>query len=74
MEMFIVSGMLLPTKKAKDEEGAIPTIIIPLTVVVAKDEANALAKAHRLIPEEHVGKDERIELHALSFRTAVAAR
>jgi hypothetical protein len=70
MDVFIVCVILQPTRKQRDEEGAIPMIVVPLTAVVAKDETNAAAKAFRFVPEEHAGKDDRLEVRILPFRAA----
>jgi hypothetical protein len=68
MEVFLVVVILKPTKKAQDEEGAVPTIIVQPAAVMAKDEQNAAAKAYRLVPEEHAGKEDRLEVRVLPFR------
>lgn len=73
MELYLVAVILNPTKKQKDDDGAVPTVIVQPTAVMAKDETQAAMKAHRLIPEEHNGKDDRLEVRVLPFR-AVGAR
>lgn len=70
MEPYLVIVMLQPTKKQKDEEGAVPTIVVPPTAVMAKDETQAAMKAFRFVPEEHAGKDDRLEVRVLPFRAA----
>ena len=67
MNPYLAIVILHPTKKQRDEEGAAPTIVVQPTAVMAKDEANAAAKAHRLVPEEHAGKDDRLEVAVLPF-------
>lgn len=69
MDVFMICVVLNPTKKQHDEDGAIPLIVVPLTALMAKDEANAAAKAHRLVPEEHAGKDDRLDVKILPFRS-----
>lgn len=73
MDLYLVAVILNPTKKQRDDEGAVPTVIVQPTAVMAKDETQAAMKAHRLIPEEHSGKDDRLEVRVLPFR-AVNAR
>ena len=68
MELYLVAVILNPTKK-QDEEGAVPTVVVQPTGVMAKDDSQAAMKAHRLVPEEHAGKDDRLEVRLLLFRT-----
>lgn len=70
MEPYLVIVILQPTKKQKDEEGAVATIVVPPTAVMAKDESQAAMKAFRFVPEEHAGKDDRLEVRILPFRAA----
>lgn len=70
MEPYLVIVMLQPTKKQRDEDGAVPTIIVQPTAVMAKDDAQAAMKAFRLVPEEHSGNDDRLEVKVLPFRAA----
>lgn len=70
MEPYLVIVILQPTKKQKDEEGAVATIVVPPTAVMAKDESQAAMKAFRFVPEEHAGKDDRLEVKILPFRAA----
>lgn len=70
MEPYLVIVILNPTKKQRDDDGSVAQIIVQPTAVMAKDEANAAAKAHRLVPEEHAGKDDRLEVRVLPFRNA----
>lgn len=70
MDLYLVAVILQPTKKQRDDEGAVPTIVVQPTGVMAKDEAQAAMKAHRLVPEEHAGKDDRLEVRILSFHQA----
>lgn len=69
MELFLVAVILNPTKKQRDEEGAVSVVVVQPVGVMAKDEAQAAMKAHRLVPEEHAGKDDRLEVRILPFRT-----
>ena len=70
MDPFLVIVILQPTKKQKDEDGAVATIVVQPTAVMAKDEAQAAMKAYRLVPEEHSGHDDRLEVKVLPFRGA----
>jgi hypothetical protein len=69
MDLYLVAVILNPTKKQKDEEGAVPVIVVQPTGVMAKDDTQAAMKASRLVPEEHAGKDDRLEVRVLPFRT-----
>ena len=69
MELYLVAVLLKPTKKEADE-GAVATIVVQPTAVLAKDEAAAGAKAYRFVPEEHAGKDDRLDVRVLPFRSA----
>lgn len=70
MDVYLGVVLLHPTKKAKDEEAAMPTIVVPLQCVLAKDEGHAAAKLLRMVPEEHANKDAQLEVKTLSFRSA----
>lgn len=70
MELYLVAVILQPTKKERDDIGAGALVIVQPTAVVAKDEASATMKAARLVPEEHAGKDDRLEVRVIPFRTA----
>lgn len=73
MEPYLVIVILNPTPKQKHDDGAIPQIVVNATAVLAKDETQAAMKAHRLVPEEHADKTDRLEVRVLSFRN-VAVR
>ena len=65
-KLFYVAVILHPTdKQAKD--GEIGAIVVQPTVVLASDEKVATLKAHRLIPEEHVDKTDRLEVAVRPF-------
>ena len=68
MEPYLGVVILKPTKKAQDEEAAVPTVVVQATVVVAKDEASAKAKLLRLVPDEHANKDSQLEPRVIPFR------
>lgn len=68
MEAFLVLVILKPTKKAQDEDGAVPQIIVQPQAVVAKDEQQAAMKAYRFVPEEHASKEDRLEVRVMPFR------
>ncbi len=67
MDLYLVAVILNPTPKEKHDNAAVPTIVVPATTVIAKDEANALAKALKLVPEEHANKDAQLEPRAIPF-------
>lgn len=73
MDPYLVIVILHPTKKQRDEDGAVPTIVVQPTACMAKDENHAAMKAVRLVPEEHSGKDDRLEVKVLPFRHTVVA-
>lgn len=72
MELYMVAAILNPTKKAKDDDGAVPQVIVQPVAVMAKDEAQAAMKAFRFVPEEHRDKEDRIDVRVLSFRSVSA--
>ena len=67
MEAYLVCAFLRPTKKAA-EDGEVPSIVVPATVVLAKDEGQAAIKGGRLVPQEHENKDDRLEVRVIPFR------
>ncbi len=67
MEVFLVCVILKPTKKQADDDGAVPSIVVQPTAVMAKDREQACMKAYRFVPEEHTGKDDRLEVRCLPF-------
>lgn len=71
MDVYLVCVVLNPTAKQKHDEGAVPTIIVQPVAVMAKDEAQAAMKAYRFIPEEHSGKEDRLDVRVLSFRSVL---
>lgn len=68
MEVFFVCVLLQPTAKQKHDDGAVATIIVQPTAVLAKDETQAAMKAHKFVPDEHADKIDRLEVKVLSFR------
>jgi hypothetical protein len=70
MDPYLVIVLLQPTKKQRDEDGAVATIVVQPTAVMAKDEAHAAMKAFRLVPEEHSDQEDRLDVRVLPFRTA----
>lgn len=68
MEVYLVCVILQPTKKQRDDDGAAATIIVQPQAVMAKDEKQAAMKAFRFVPEEHAGKEDRLEVKVLPFR------
>lgn len=72
MEVFLITVILKPTKKQQDDEGAVPTIIVQPQAVMARDKEQAAMKAYRFVPEEHAGKEDRLEVRVLPFRSACA--
>lgn len=69
---FLVIVILRPTQKQVFEDGTVPTIIVQPQALLAKDESQAAAKAMRLVPEEHNGKVDRLEVAVLPFGRARA--
>ncbi len=67
MEMYLVCAMLKPTAK-EAEEGAVPKVILEPTVVLAKNQEQARMKVMRLLPAEVEGKDDRVEIRAITFQ------
>lgn len=68
MNLYLVAVILQPTKKQKDEDGVMPTIVVQPTAVLAKDETSATVKAARLVPEEFAKFDDRLEVTVAPFR------
>lgn len=68
MDVFLIAVILKPTKKQQDDDGAVPQIIVQPTAVMARDEQQAAMKAFRFVPEEHAGKEDRLEVRVLPFR------
>lgn len=68
MDLFLVAVILHPTKKQKDDEGAQPIVVVQPQAVMAKDENQAAMKAFKFVPEEHAGKDDRLDVRVLPFR------
>lgn len=73
MNVYLVCIVANPTAKQKHDDGAVAQIIVQPQAVLATDEQQATLKAARLIPEEWVGKEERLSIQVLSFRSAPAA-
>lgn len=69
MDLFLVAVILHPTKKQRDDEGMQSIVIVQPQAVMAKDEMQASMKAFKFVPEEHSGKDDRLEVRVLPFRT-----
>lgn len=72
MNLYLVAVILRPTKKQLDEEGTAACVIVQPQAVMARDESQAAMKAYRFIPEEHAGKEDRLEVKVLPFRVATA--
>jgi hypothetical protein len=70
MELYLVAILLQPTEKQKFDDGAVPTLIVQPTAILASSEAQAVAKAFKFIPEEHQGKEDRLLARVLPFRAA----
>lgn len=73
MQVYLVVFVKNPTPKQKHDEGAVPTIVAELKAVLAKDEAQAVLKASRFLPEEWAGKEEQLDARVLSFRSVAVA-
>lgn len=67
MQLYLVAVILNPTKKQKDDDGAVPTVVVQPQAVMATSETQAAMRAMRFIPEEHAGKDDRLEVCVLPF-------
>lgn len=67
MNVFLVCVILKPTRKQADEEGTTATIVVQPQAVIAKDREQACMKAYRFVPEEHSGKEDRLEVRCLPF-------
>lgn len=70
MNVYLIVITLDPTQKAKHDDGAVPTIIVPATAVIAKDSQQASMKAMGLVPAEHTSSADRLSVHLLSFTAA----
>jgi hypothetical protein len=67
MEPYLVIVLLNPTEKQK-EEGGVTSIVVQPSAVMAKDEKHATIRAMRLVPEEFVNMDDRLEVRVIPFR------
>lgn len=74
MDLYLVAVILRPTKKQLDEEGTAACVIVQPQAILARDEQQAAMKAYRFIPEEHAGKEDRLEVRVLPFGRAGAGR
>ncbi len=72
LDVFLVVVVLAPTAKQKHDDGAVPTVVVPLTTVIATNESQASMKAMRLVPEEHADKVDRLFVKVLPFRSVTA--
>lgn len=70
MNVFLVVVTLDPTQKAKHDDGAVPTIVVPATAVIAKDSQQAAMKAVALVPNEHAASADRLSVQILPFTPA----
>lgn len=70
MDVYMVVVVLVPTPKQLHDDGAVPTIIVPATAVIAKDEQTAAMKAARLVPQEYAEKVDQLEVKIVPFRAA----
>jgi len=67
MTPYLTIVVLKPTQKQVFDEGAVDQIVVGPQAVMAKDEAQAAAKAMRFVPEEYKDKQDRLEPHVLPF-------
>ncbi len=67
MEVFLVCVVARPTDKQKHDDGAVPIIVVQPVAVIAKDREQACMKAFKFVPEEHAGKEDRLEVRVLPF-------
>jgi predicted DNA-binding antitoxin AbrB/MazE fold protein len=66
MDVYLVVGILKPTQKGL-EEGEVAKIVFQPQAVIAKDKSQAIMKAHRLLPPDSEGKEDRLEILAMPF-------
>ena len=69
MELYLVAVIGNPTKKQSHDEGTSPVVVVQPVAVMAKDENQAAMKAYRLVPEEWSGKEDRLDVRVLPFRS-----
>ena len=67
MKLFEYAVVLQPTAKEK-KDGKRADVIVPVTTVVANDEAEVRTIAALAIPDEHKSKTDRIEVAVRPFR------
>ncbi len=70
LDVYLVCVVLKPTAKAIHDEGAVPTIIVQPTAVIADGEQSAAMKAARLVPEEHAPNADRLDVRVIPFGRA----
>lgn len=70
MDLYMVAVILNPTAREK-KAGKHPELVVEPKGVMANDEQHAVLKAHRLVPEQHVDKDDRLEVRVCPFPLAV---
>ncbi len=66
MKPFFVFAWLRPTP-AEEKTGVAPTVILPLKVVLAKDDKHATLLAGREIPDDYDNRMERVEIAVRPF-------
>ena len=66
MKPFLCVAWIKPTKRG-EEDGHQPKIVLPLTVILAKDESQAAMLAGRAISEEHADNLSRVEVAVRPF-------
>lgn len=72
MDVFLVTVILQPTKKEREDIGVGAIVVVPVTAVIAKDKASAALKAARLVPAEHAEKEDRLEVRVMPFPSGVS--
>lgn len=67
MELFWVAAFMKPTKE-ESEKGETGKIVLEPKLFLATDEKSATMKAMRHLPEDTVGKEDRVEFRVVTFR------
>lgn len=67
MKLFEYAAVYLPKERKNDLVGDKAAIIVKPTVVLAKDEKEAMLKAARALPEDYVEKLNCVEIAVRPF-------
>ena len=66
MKLYQYAVIYIPKKKEKEGEKE-PKLLVPITSVLASDDAQATILASRAIPEEYLGELDQIQLAVRPF-------